>query len=102
YGNPTGRSIASIAETVTTNFVGGSNSVLRVSAPTVGKNSGDVTLRWSSVEGGTYVGAAASEFKSWTTNILPAITATGISTTATNAAAATSNPVRFYGVSRTA
>jgi YHYH protein len=102
YGNPTGGSVASIAETVTTNFVGGSNSVLRINAPAVEKNSGDVTLKWSSVEGGTYVVAAASEFQNWTTNILSAITATGISTAATNAAAATSNPSRFYRVLRTA
>ena len=35
YGNPTGGSVSSIAETVVTNFVGGSNCPLKLNAPGV-------------------------------------------------------------------
>jgi hypothetical protein len=98
YGNPTGGSVAAITESVTTNFVGGSNSMLKVSAPALQKVSSDVTLRWSSVEGGTYVVSGTTDLQSWSTNGFSPATATGIVTTITNASI---NPARFYRVSRT-
>src|SRR5262249_4848195 len=101
YGNPTGSSVASISETVVTNFVGGSSSPLKVQAPAIQSSSGDVTLTWSSVEGGTYVVSATSDFKSWTTNMTPSVTATGIVAVATDARGAKTNSYRFYRVART-
>ena len=102
FGNPTGASVSSITETITTNFVGGSSSSLKLQSPAVQNNSGDVTLTWSSVEGGTYSVSATSDFSSWTSNITSSVTATGIVATTTDAGAARNNFSRFYKVTRTA
>ena len=102
YGNPTGGSVASIAETVVTNFVGGSNSVLSLRTPPAPGVAGDITLTWSSVEGGTYIVSGTSNFQSWTTNLAPPVTATGIVATATDPANPATNVSRFYQVTRSA
>jgi len=101
YGNPTGSSVASISETVVTNFVGGSSSQLKLQSPAIQSGSGDVTLTWSSVEGGTYVVSTTSDFQTWNTNIESSITATGIVAKAIDSAAAINYPKRFYRVTRT-
>jgi hypothetical protein len=101
YGNPTGGSVASITETVVTNFVGGSNSVCKLQSPATATGSGNVTLSWSSVEGGKYVVSGSTDLQTWTTNIAPSVTATGILSTATDAGSATTNASRFYRVART-
>ncbi len=102
YGSPTGGSVASIAETVVTNFVGGSNSVLKLSAPVAAAGSGNITLTWSSVEGGTYVVSGTSDFQNWTTIVAPSMTATGIVATAADPGSAATDALRFYRVTRTA
>jgi hypothetical protein len=102
YGSPTGSSLTSIGETVVTNFVGGSSSALKLQSPAIQSDSGDVTLTWSSVEGGTYLVSATSDFQSWTTNVAPAVTATGVMSKATDAGGASANARRFYRVTRTA
>ena len=68
FGNPNGGVVMGGAypEAVTTNFVGGANSILRAQAPAV--VAGDLTLTWSSVEGGTYVLATSTNPPVWTTN----------------------------------
>ncbi|MDB6111950.1 MAG: hypothetical protein JWR69_3700 [Pedosphaera sp.] len=66
YGNPTGGAVASITETVTTNFVGGADSTLQLSKPT--RSNSVVTLAWSAVEGGTYRVESSTNLASWTTN----------------------------------
>jgi hypothetical protein len=66
YGNPTGGTVTSIAETVTTNFVGGPNLSPVLNAPKV--SGGTVTLTWSATEGGTYMVQSSSNLTSWTTN----------------------------------
>lgn len=53
YGKPIGSLVASINETVTTNFLGGADAPLKVSEPSWANNV--VTLVWSAVEGGTYL-----------------------------------------------
>jgi hypothetical protein len=77
YGNPVGNNVTTLAETVTTNFVGGAGSPLRLSAP-VHSNS-QVTLTWSATEGGTYRVEATADFTTWNTNAVnvPAITNRG-------------------------
>jgi hypothetical protein len=102
YGNPAGGSVGSISETVTTNFVGGSSSALRLNPPAIQSGSGKVTLTWSSVEGGTYVVNTTSDFQTWNSNSIPAVTSTGIQTAATDPDSATTNQARFYRVARTA
>jgi hypothetical protein len=66
YGNPTGNSVTSITEAVTTNFVGGANAELRLATPVMGNNA--VTLMWSATEGGTYRVESTANFSRWTTN----------------------------------
>lgn len=65
YGNPTGNTVSSITESVTTNFVGGPKMPLQLSAPHQDAGSGDVTLTWSSVDGGTYQIEAATTLFQW-------------------------------------
>lgn len=66
YGNPTGAAVTTLAETVTTNFVGGTNMALALNPPTLA--GGNVTLTWSAVEGGTYRVESTADFASWSTN----------------------------------
>ncbi|HEY6167197.1 MAG TPA: YHYH protein [Verrucomicrobiae bacterium] len=107
YGNPTGTNVASITEAVTTNFSGGTKMPLNASAPDVNVANANVTLTWSSIDGGTYVIEATSDLASWsaiatnapvTQTNLPAPKVTR-SVVETNAAAAAS---RFYRVRLTA
>jgi hypothetical protein len=66
YGNPTGNAVASITETVTTNFIGGANAELRFSTPIISNSI--VTVVWSATEGGTYRVESTANFSEWTTN----------------------------------
>src|SRR6185503_4798786 len=66
YGNPTGNTVASITEAVTTNFVGGASAELRLSTPAISNSV--VTLVWSATEGGTYRVESGANFFEWTTN----------------------------------
>lgn len=96
YGTPSGTSVASLGESVTTNFVGGADSVLRVSAPSV--NSGTVTLVWSAVEGGTYRVESSDTLTNWSvvaSNIAPQQIVGRNTNSSPNAAL-------FYRVTRTA
>jgi len=96
YGTAAGGSVASISESIATNFYGGPNAVPSLNAPTV--NNGTVTLTWSATEGGTYMVQSSTNLASWTTN----------STTVAavlNTAGYTNNPTdnyRFYRVAQTA
>jgi hypothetical protein len=96
YGSPTAASVASISESVATNFLGGPNATPSLNSPTV--KNGVVTLTWSADEGGTYLVQSTTNFSTWTTN----------STTVAavlNAASYTNNPTdnyRFYRVAQTA
>lgn len=97
YGNPTGGSVSSIAETVVTNFEGGPNSNPVLGTP--GQTNGTVTLVWSSVEGGTYqVQSKTNLSGGWTTN-LTGVTSQGLSTQTNLSSSATA---AFFGVALTA
>ena len=96
YSSPTGGSVTTVTETVTTNFVGGASSTLQLSAPSWSNNT--VALVWSAVEGGAYQVESSPNFSSWTTN-------------ATNLAAnvrsgswsgASAESAKFFRVARTA
>jgi hypothetical protein len=75
YGDPTGGTVSSLTETVVTNYLGGPNAALQLSAPSVNTNN-TVTLVWSSVQGGTYKIEASTDLTSWT-NKAAGITAQG-------------------------
>jgi hypothetical protein len=63
YGTPSGGAVNNITEAVTTNFVGGANSELRLSSTRPAANL--VTLVWSAVEGGSYRIESSTNLQSW-------------------------------------
>lgn len=94
-GNVTGGTVASISETVTTNFLGAANATLIIANPAITNST--VSLTWSAVEGGTYSVATSGNLTTWTTNL------TGIAAVlnqgTTNAAKVATN--QFFKVIRT-
>jgi hypothetical protein len=99
YGSPTGGA-TTIGETVTTFFDGGPNKVETAGTPAVNDATGDVTLTWSAVEGGTYLLEASDNLTDWP-DIAPAFTATNDVAAFTETGAKNSHDQRFYRVSRT-
>lgn len=98
YGTPAGGAVTSISETVTTNFLGGTNLASKLNAPTV--KSGSVTLTWSATEGGSYQVEATTNLTSssgWTV-LGTGVTPNKIIGGYTNA---TTLDKRFYRVGRT-
>jgi len=96
YGTASGAAVTTLAEAVTTNFVGGASRTLQLGTPTVA--SGNVTLTWSAVEGGAYRVESTTHFTAWATNApnVAAVHDTGTFTEATG------NGHRSYRVARTA
>ncbi len=100
YGNPTG-GISTIAETVATFFNGGPNKVETANAPTVNNATGDVTMTWSALEGGTYLVEASANLSDWP-DLTPTVTATDDLASVVELGAKNTHPKRFYRVSKTA
>jgi hypothetical protein len=101
YGNPTGSAESAISETVTPTFSGAASVQEVANPPSVNTSTGDVTLTWSSVEGGTYEVQAAPDMATWTTLTgTQAAAADAIETSYVDSAAAKTNPSRFYEVTR--
>ena len=96
YGSPTGGTVSSISETVTTNFLGGTNLAQKLNPP--GVQNGSVTLAWSAVEGGSYQVEATTNLSAWT------VLAVGVSPNQTTGGYTnvTTLDHRFYRVGRTA
>ena len=66
YGNPTGGAVnAGISEEVTVEFQGGAKSPLDIVGMTTA--SDQVTLAWTSIEGGSYRIEESADFQDWTT-----------------------------------
>ncbi len=99
FGNPTG-STSTIAETVTTYFNGGPNKVETANTPTVNNATGDVTMTWSAVEGGTYLVEASANLSDWP-DLTPTVTATDDLASVVELGAKNAHPKRFYRVSKT-
>jgi hypothetical protein len=99
YGSPRGGS-TTISETVTTFFDGGPNKVETANPPTINESTGDVTLTWSAVEGGTYLVEASSDLQTWP-DLTPTVTATSDVASITETGAKNTFSSRFYLVSRT-
>ena len=95
-GNPTGGAVTTLAETVTTNFVGGPKLSASLNKPSV--NNGTVMLTWSAIEGGTYRVESSTNLTSWTTNV------TGIAATLNTGGYTntSSDSKKFYRVAMTA
>ncbi|WP_035608828.1 YHYH protein [Haloferula sp. BvORR071] len=100
YGTVSGGAVPSISEAVTSYWKGGPNKEEEPDVIAVSPNSGDVTLTWSAVEGGTY------EVKAGDTpdgGVLATTPLTGSDKfTYTDSGAKTSHSKRFYRINRSA
>jgi hypothetical protein len=108
YARPLGGVVTSIAEPVTVHFSGGPKTPLSANVTSVNQASGDVTLTWSAVDGGTYQVSASPELSNWTPiHTSPPAAQTSIPTPepmralVEPGAALPGTPRRFYRVERT-
>jgi hypothetical protein len=99
YGALAGGTVASIAETVVTNFLGGPNLGERLNKPS--KSGGNIVLTWSAIEGGTYRVEAENNLSGSNWTSIATNTASGATATITENNGGT-NAIRFYRVARTA
>ncbi len=98
FGTPSGGAVTMISEPVSTAVLAGPLKSAKNHA--IGIQSGNVTLTWSGVEGGTYQVQASSDLTAWST-LPPDILARGDDTVSVvEAAAASTNPRRFYRTTR--
>lgn len=103
YGTPNAGNAPTVPANAVQLFNGGPNIQEALEAPVVNSATGDVTLTWSSVEGGTYkVEASNGLTGTWTTlNGAKPADANATETKATESGAALTSPKRFYRVNRT-
>jgi hypothetical protein len=102
FGNATGGT-ATASETVTDYFKGGANVQEIASPPVVDTATGNVTLTWSSIEGGTYQVEASTDLAVWSTlTTTKAAASNAIDTSLVEPGAQATYPKRFYRVKRTA
>ncbi|MGC3988267.1 MAG: YHYH protein [Chthoniobacteraceae bacterium] len=105
YGNVTGGTKTVIPETVKSYFAGGENAQEVASVSNLNTTSGDVTITWSSTEGGTYQVQATSNLTSgsWSTlTSSQAATSNDVSTSYVESGGASTATKRYYKVTRTA
>ena len=103
YGTSNGAAQAAVPASATELFNGGPNiGESWKGAPSVASGSGNVTITWNSVEGGTYKVEASNDLGTWSTLPNVPAAANAAQTVSVENAAAASNPHRFYKVSRTA
>lgn len=102
-GTPSGGA-STIGATETTTFTGGAAMKETAALTSVNTTSGDVSLSWNSVEGGTYRVEATPDLSAWTalTSTLPAVSGAATTGYTENGAATGNNSRRFYRVTRTA
>ena len=105
YGSPTGGSTTTTAMNADTPLVqyfkGATNLLEILSAPAVNAASGNITLTWIALEGGTYQVNVSTNLPVWTTNLTLTLTATNNIVSATETGAAHTSTRRFYRVVRT-
>ena len=103
YGTPNAGNAATVPADAVELFNGGPNSQETMLASSINSGNGNVTLTWSSVEGGTYKVEASGNLQTWTTlNAAVPGTANATQTSATETGAANTNSRRFYRATRTA
>ena len=103
YGSPTGGTVTSIAETVTTAFLGGPDTTIAATGIGRDNSTGVVTVMWSSVDGGTYKVEKTNELTTAWSDLQTGIASGGIETTFTESLASQGGATkRFYRASRTA
>ena len=102
FGSPTGGT-STATETVTSYFNGGPNTQEVAQDPVINNTTGDVTISWSSVEGGTYRVDASPDLSNWS-SLAPSVAAASAAeqTDYMDSGALNNAPKRFYRVTRTA
>lgn len=103
YGTANSTANATVPAGATVLFTGGPKKKEEAAAPTINRANGNVTLTWSSVEGGTYQVEASNSIATGWSTIGAAVPAAVDATTTSliDPGAALSSPRRFYRVSRT-
>ena len=100
FGNPTGGT-ATASETVTTYYTGVPNFQEVAQMSSVNTANGNVSIVWSSVEGGTYKVEASPDLSSWTTlTSTQAAASNAVQTSYTEGGAYLANTKRFYRTTR--
>lgn len=101
YGNPIGGSVNTINETIIKYFEGGPEKTLAAESINHDPNSGDITITWDAIEGGSYEVAYSADLDYWkvkeetliANSDKPALTETNL---------ANAENRRFYGINQTA
>jgi arylsulfatase A-like enzyme len=102
YGAPTGGNVTSIAEPVSTSFIGGPFKSDSIGPLALNPANGNVTLSWSGVEGGIYTVEASSNLTNWTPPLATNAVVTGGSIGSyLDAAIGITQDRRFYRTNRT-
>lgn len=101
FGTPTGGT-STPAETVTSFFKGGPDIQEQAEVSATNQGTGDVTISWSSIEGGTYKVEASEGLDTWTTLDGARAADPGVVTGHADLGAMSSHTARFYRVTRTA
>ena len=99
YGDPAGNSVDSINESVTKYFEGGPEVVESPKSVSVDQSSGDLTLVWDGLEGGTYQLEKSTDLKVWAAQP-QTLNPTGSELTLVDSAASQNDDVNFYRVRR--
>jgi hypothetical protein len=98
YGSPTGGPVTSITETTAVIATGGPDAALEMATPVMDQAAGNISITWSSAEGGSYTLKSSSDLTNWNT-VQTGITATDV-TTQRAAALPTNASRQFYTVDR--
>lgn len=101
FGDPTGGAVGSYSEPVTTTFLGGPFQADEAGGINIEKPSGDVTMTWTAVEGGTYKVEATENLTLWTPLATNLIASGGTAASYKELAAGIANTRRFYRATRT-
>ena len=65
HGNPTGTAVAQVATGAVTHFAGATNAAIMAQASAPPEASGEITLVWNALEGGTYTVERSTDLKAW-------------------------------------
>ena len=100
FGTPMATTVTSITESVTSAFTGAAAFQETASMGAVNTSTGDVTLSWTSVEGGSYKIQASTDLVTWSTLATAQPAAANATSTSVTESNATSNGRRFYKIQR--
>lgn len=101
YGNPSGGTVNVINEAIVKYFEGGPEKILTAEGLTHDSSSGDITVTWNAIEGGSYEVVHSADLNYWkikeetlnASSDKPSLTETNL---------ATIEDRRFYGINQTA